>query len=410
MQVFSFLAPGAAPPPDFLKRSEHFIPYRIDVLLEEMLRDPRLRAEYRHSFRDLRRLLADRFHFEYYAVLESLKSDFVPFDADRETLWEPEFSEEELDRMRIRLYDSIRDVLRIGNYVELTREQLDECLKMQPIGSLSVHVDLEDDFDDFHVYYRGIREREETENYFFLWKRTRPTLFLNRVFVLARFKRNNNRGRVLVKMFKDVAVENIKIIAPKVKLGMPIFDRLKIGGTVLGSLVTPISKLIFAFALSWIYFLLILAGLLFAAFKGIMSFMNSKTKYLHVFSSSLYFRNLSNNRAALTSLVDAAEEQEIKEALLGYFILFINPDREMSMQELDEAAERWIEERFGHRLDFEVDDAVRKLAEKDLIFVSKKFDDSGADREVFAVHDLPEALRRLDEAWDNFNRYANPCP
>ena len=385
--------------PTFLEEREHFLPIRADVLMDRMVCDERLDATERDNLRILRRLLADRFHYEYYMTLDSLKSDFVPFDPDCETLCEPEYTDEQLHEIRHRLYDSIRRVLQIGNYREMSPEQLAECLDLQPIGGLSVHVDT-DDFDQFHVYYRGVRQRKETERILFFWKRTRPVVSLNRVFVIARFKPEHG-GRVMIKMFKDIPVENIKIIAPKVKLGMPIFARVKIGGSVAGSLITPLSKLVFAFTMSWIYFLVILSGLLFAAFKGMMSFLNSRTKYMQVYSSNLYFKSLSNNTAALTTLLDAAEIQELKETLLGYYILYLHRDRAMTEEQLDEATERWVAEQFGHDFDFEVDDAVRKLVEKKLVHVTEH----PSGRPAYRVCGLLEALQQLDKAWDDFNTF-----
>lgn len=398
MQLLSFFRKNIEIP-KFFESREHFIPFRGDVLLDKMLHDTRLNVNDHRALRQFKLLLAARFHYEYHDVLESLKNDFVPFDPDRETLGEPEMTEEQLQTIRLRLYRSLKHVLHIGNYIELTPEQLAKCLELQPMGGLSVHVDTED-FDEFHVYYRGIRQRQETEKIFFFWKQTRPLTYLNRVFIIARFKPENG-GNVIIKMFKDVAIESLKIIAPKVKLGMPVFDRIKIGGSVFGSLITPLTKLIFAFTMSWIYFSIILFGFLIAAFKGFMSFLNSKTKYMHVFSSSLYYRNLSNNNAALTTLLDAAEVQELKETLIGYFILYIHPDRKMTLEEIDIEAERWIFESFGHHLDFEVDDAVRKLHEKGLVSASIRKTDQG-EEQIFQARPIRESLRRLDEDWGNF--------
>ncbi|MDR1385951.1 MAG: DUF3754 domain-containing protein [Planctomycetaceae bacterium] len=354
--------------PEFLEDREQFLPFRAEILLERMLQDPLLNDKECRQLSDLHQTLVTNFHAEYHTLLESLKRDFVPFDPDCETLSEPEYSVEELQTIQLRLYANIRRVLQIGNYRELTREQLKECLALQPVGGLSISVDT-DNFDEFHVYYRGIRKQEETENFLFFLKRTRWVTLLKRVFVMARFKQKFDE-RLLIKMFKDIPIENIKIIAPKVKLGMPIFDRVKIGGSVLGSLFTPISKLVFAFTFSWIYFWVILTGLVIAAVKGILSFLNSKTKYMHRFSSNLYFSNLSNNGAALTTLLDAAEEQEVKETLLSYYILYVSPNRELTLQELDQNTENWLEKQFHHCLDFEVNDAVRKLAEKNFLEIS----------------------------------------
>jgi len=381
----------------FLELREHFVPLRIDVLMERILADPRLTAEQSLQFQELGKLLSARFHFEYHEILESLKRDFVSFDPDRDTLDEPDGSEAELDEKCSRLYEGVKNLLGRCNFIEMTPEQLDACLDLQPVGGLSVYVDRRD-FADFGVFFRGIREKTVMEPRFYLFRQTWTTTVFSRVFVIARMNKENDGG-LLAKMFKDVAVENLKIIVPKVRLGMPIFDRLKIGGIVFGSLATTIYKVFIAVMLSWWLFAIVMSGLVIATFKGIMSFLSSKTKYLHVFSSSLYFRSVSNNTAALTSLVDAAEEQELKEAMLAYFMLFAFRDRDLTMEQLNEVVEVWLKEQFDWDVDFEVDDAIRKLGAKGLLALRNP---------VYKVYDLPSALRRLDKAWDDFFSYSRP--
>lgn len=396
---FSLVRPSAEL--GFIGKREHFIPFRIDILMERMLDDERLPNREHENFKTFRAMLSERFHYEHHALLESLKRDFVPFDPDRDTIAEPELSEDELDEKRLRLYRTIRSLLDICNYRELSPEQLEECLKLQPVGGLSVHVDTAD-FEEFHVYYRGVGSKEKFSRDFLFRKRTRTVPVLNRVFVMARFKKERE-GNLVLKLFKDVSLENIKIIAPKVKLGIPILDRLKIGGTVFGSVATTLYKLLVAVALSWVLFGIVLAGLLLAMFKGVTGFLNSRTKYLHRYSSNLYYRNLSNNKAAITSLVDAAEEQDVKETLLGYFMLLGTPGGESGAAELESAVEKWIEERFGHRLDFEINDAVRKLRDKNLVKIENR--GKNAEDARMKVYDLATALRNLDEAWDRIRDF-----
>ena len=374
---------------DFLDDWEYYLPIRVPILLESMLCDANLSEKDRADLKTFTEMLEERFHYDYHKPLRELKNDFVPFDPDHDTIRERQFTENELEEKRIRIYRSIRQLLQFGNYTELLPEQLAECLKLQPIGGLSVHVDTTE-FDEFHVYYRGTRVKTETERFLFFWKQTRQVTIFNRVFVLARFKKEYG-GRLIVKIFKEVPVENIKIVAPKVKLGMPIFDQLKIGGTVFSSLATTLYKLFVAVTLSWVLFAIVLGGLLIAASKGIFSFLGSKTKYMHRFSSSLYYRSLSNNRAAIIALIDAAEEQETKETLLAYYVLFKHHDTGLSLEEINREVESWIEKEFNLRFRFEVDDAVRKLREKNII---------QSENQLYRVFDLPETLRRLDETWD----------
>ena len=140
-----------------------------------------------------------------------------------------------------------------------------------------------------------------------------------------------------------------------------------------------------------------------AFFKGVFSFLTSKTKYMQTLSSSLYHKNLANNVSALTRLVDAAEAEEIKELLLAYYILSSENDRDYTMEELDERVEAWLHEHFNlPHIDFEVDDAVRKLIDKKLIEVRDEPDDDGTTRQVLKAYDLPTALDRLDQWWDDY--------
>jgi len=77
-------------------------------------------------------------------------------------------------------------------------------------------------------------------------------------------------------------------------------------------------------------------------------------------------------------------------------MLFILRDRNLTMQQIDDAVERWLKEQFGFDVDFEVDDALHKLSELGLLILQEPY---------YKVYDLPCALRRLDEAWDNFFTY-----
>ena len=65
-------------------------------------------------------------------------------------------------------------------------------------------------------------------------------------------------------------------------------------------------------------------------------------------------------------------------------------------EELDDRIEQWLRDRFGLELDFEVDDALRKLQDKRLLT---------RDGERLTVLPLDEALVRLDELWDNIFTY-----
>ena len=144
------------------------------------------------------------------------------------------------------------------------------------------------------------------------------------------------------------------------------------------------------------------AGLM--AFGGFLvrqftKFKNRKIQFMKALSENLYFRNLDNDAGVFHHLLDAAEEEEVKEAVLAYHFLR-TAERPLTAAELDRRIEDWFVRRWEAVFDFEVDDGVGKLRRLRLV------DDDGAGR-LTAVS-LDEAKRRLDQTWDELFTYHSP--
>ena len=119
-------------------------------------------------------------------------------------------------------------------------------------------------------------------------------------------------------------------------------------------------------------------------------FKNRRVLFNKELSENLYFRNLDNNEGVLTRLVDEAEEEECKESLLAYFLLYRSPAG-LRAHELDAAVEAWLRERFRVTIDFEIGDALTKLEELGLV---------RREQERFVVTPPDDALARLRARWD----------
>ena len=384
----------------FLDRREMYIPIRISVLLKRILADDKLSDEEKDKFRIFAELVGHRFHFDFYDELGRLHDSFVPFDPDRDTFCDNLPEGDERFQQGTLIVDGLIKLATDCNFVSLSEDELNRCLSLQPHGGISVRVDLED-FESFRVFFRGVRPEEKKFPWWCFWRRNAviQTRILKRTLVLARYRAECN-GNIIVKLFKDVPVENIKIIAPKVTFNMPIFERLKVGGSFVGGLGATLMKVMKIAMFTGQFFLLLAASLIVVIVKGILSFFNSRTKYLLKYSSSLYFQSFSNNTSAISSLVHMAEEQEIKETLLAVYMLYIHRDDVLTEGELDRKIERWLFDQFGVDVDFEVDDALRKLDEKRLMW--KEEGEDGVHYNVYPLNDL---LVRLDEDWDNFYQY-----
>jgi len=106
----------------------------------------------------------------------------------------------------------------------------------------------------------------------------------------------------------------------------------------------------------------------------------------------------------ISSLVDAAEEEQCKETLLTYFMLFTNQNSSTE-QELDRAAEAWLANEFDAQVDFKVAKALEEItaltaAGDDASIISR--DAKG----LYQVCGLLEAKQRLDKIWDNAFPYS----
>lgn len=203
---------------------------------------------------------------------------------------------------------------------------------------------------------------------------------------------------IVLKLFKNVPLEDLKPAAPRVEPAFPLFDGLKIGGGFLGTVVAASLKLFLASAIALFGFFVLLFSFATASIKSALGLLNRRTKYLERYSSSLYYQTLVSNRAAISLLVSTAEEQATKEPILGYFAASFC-DGWATEREIDDAAERWLAAHFGIVADFDAQDALAKLREKRLL--ERRVD---ADAERFRVVSLDEALRRIADDWDALGR------
>jgi uncharacterized protein DUF3754 len=394
---------------DFLESRERFLPVKADAILRKILATSDCSEEQQKQFCMFLDMVRARFHFEFVDEIHTFKRLYDPFDPDRDTQLLEEQSKEQREEAFAELRRRYALLVQGGNYVKLTREQLITCMESRNQLGLSVRVNL-DDYEVLDVYYRGIRETTQSLR---TWKtlyrnREVPVRMFSRVAILVRRRHHENGVAtagdvVLIKLFKDIVLEDLEMTSPEVRVQMKLFDKIKVGSTVAGGLATPIIKLFTAAIISPVVLIIVAVGFVGAFFKGIFSFLTSKTKYMQTLSSSLYHKNLANNVSALTRLVDAAEAEETKELLLAYYILYSEKEHDYTMHELDERVEAWLHEHFNlPHIDFEVDDAVRKLTEKDLIEVRDLPAEDGTTRQVLKAYDLPTALHRLDHWWDAY--------
>jgi ABC-type glycerol-3-phosphate transport system substrate-binding protein len=108
--------------------------------------------------------------------------------------------------------------------------------------------------------------------------------------------------------------------------------------------------------------LIVVAGcgtLLGIAMGAYTKYQKRRLEYTSAYTETLYYQTLDSEAGAFLRVLDEAFEEEAKEAVLAW--VFTRRHGDLPLDELDARVERWLEEKTGRKVDFEVEDAVGKL-------------------------------------------------
>jgi hypothetical protein len=417
---------GAAKP-----HLEHFIPWRKAELIDRLIAQPGLTPAEQDGFKRFCELLGATLHFEYLAQFDDLKNAYAPFDPDADTLHLNKLSYTERQQHLDVLFERFTWLLERANFCRLTQEDFQQALDSVSHHGLSLEVDFEF-FERLEIFSRGeVLQTQQYRN----WKRLYqveesqvPTF--QRLVLIFRLRPGRHKTRkfdtqdVFIKLFKDIPKPDLEMLLPGTRVKISLKDRLKIVMPTVSGVAVSVYKALkgaLLAAAAGIYGVLAVLGV--TCGYGVRSFygyLQTKQKYQLNLTESLYYQNLDNNAGVISRLLDEAEEQENREAVLAYYFLWRKLDvrgstadelgwKNRAMQntiansftpeELDQRIEQFLSESLGRPIDFEVDDALAKLIRMKLV------------QEIpggrYVAVSLVEALETLDRAWDNYFPYSN---
>ena len=107
-------------------------------------------------------------------------------------------------------------------------------------------------------------------------------------------------------------------------------------------------------------------------------------------ADNIYVKNLDNNAGVFHHLLDNAQDEEFKEAILAYTVL-AQANKSMTAQDIDQHIEDWLKQKTGVDIDFEIDDALNKLTRLSLVVQQS---------DHFYAQPISKANRILDTQWD----------
>ncbi|MBN1912074.1 MAG: DUF3754 domain-containing protein, partial [Pirellulales bacterium] len=209
---------------------------------------------------------------------------------------------------------------------------------------------------------------------------------------------------VYVKLFKNIPQQDIDMLLPATRFRLSLMDRGKIilptlSGVAIGAYKIVQGALLVAVAGLYgaLAFLGLVGGTLGYGVKSFLGYLRTKERYQLSLTRSLYYQNLDNNAGVFYRVLDEAEEQEGLEAVLAYALLRRRAGGEgWTQEQLDREAEDYLQELLDRAIDFDVRDALAKLARLGCAT-------QDATARWHAVP-LGEAIARLDQAWDDYFR------
>jgi hypothetical protein len=392
---------------------ERFVPRRVGDLTAQLCEMPWPEGQPgADEFRSFSRLTAALFHYEFH------DREQLVIDAWQRVNDDPDAAAS--------VTAELTGLLDGANYIPVSMAELDDALANESLIPLRLDVDL-DDYDEVLIYrrgshgetveipkWRGLRAEERlitVDERVVVHTRVRPASWFDERGIDA-MDRNLVPGHVALKQFQNVPRADVEMLLPSTQVRFRPIDTVLVGVPALASGIAvaatkllPTLGLIFLLVAAWLGFreerpeldqtaLVVLFGgavtLGGFVFRQWTKLKNRRLEYMKTLSENLYFRTLADGPGVLHTLLSSAEQQEVVEVLLAYRMLLTEPNG-MTVTELDRTVEAWLRDECQREIDFEVDDAVAKLQNLDVV----------VGETTLRPVPLGEALAHLDRRWDD---------
>ncbi len=409
----SFKIPGQSDDvhqPDSEHVAEHFIPVRKSDLIDCLA--SKMPADQRPGFLQLSQILAATFHYEFHLRMEKHKNEYATLDPDRDTNQIQDQSEARCKAAEEKIAESFvantMALLERANFSRLDRADIESTVGAASDWGVNLDVDFEL-FERLEVYARGdvsgIKTRRRLRNRY--RKEQIEVPMYQRLVVVFQLRESHkltgtaDPNRIYLKLFKNIPKMDLDMLLPGTRVKITRLDQGKIILPTLSGVAMALVKIIKGVALlatatvtGVLSFLGLLGGTIGYGVKSFLGYQRTKDKYHLNLTRNLYFQNLDNNAGVLFRLLDEAEEQEIREAILAWFLLSQQaPQQGWTREELDRSAEKFLAEEFAIQVDFEIDDALDKLVRLGLC--------KCVSQNRWVATNLQVSLERLDRGWDN---------
>ncbi len=362
---------------------EPLIPIRRARLAELLAEKGGLSDEETRLWSNLTRDIGSAVHARFRERLERLKEAYAPFDPDDDLQSFDNWEDSRRSKLREALYRELGSLLESARYRQLDQQEVEQAVDTASEWGVRLQLDFSV-FQYLAVYARGdvmgIRTRRHWRR-LFRQEDVGVPLFLRLVAVYA--LRHPSPGEdqldpnaIHLKLFKNVPKLDVDMLLPGSRVRMSLWDQAKIVfPTVTGAAIT-LSKLLKGAlwaALAGTFWGLmallgILAGAVGYAIRSFTGYQRTRDRYQLNLTRSRYYQQLDNSAGVIYRILDEAEEQETREILVACLLLWKQaPDTGWTPRQLQEAAERFLQELVGIPIHYEASASLRKAELLDLV-------------------------------------------
>ncbi len=338
---------------------EQFIPIRKTDLVELLCRDWPLTPHDREQFRRFCRRLDATLHCEYHARLEQLKDAYAGFDPDADTQpLEPHAAGKHAQEIE-RLFSQFIALLERANFKRLSPAELNAALQQAPATGASISKSISTSLTAWRslsaVMSSASAPGGAGGNLMRLEEVNLPVY--QRLVVMLKLREDGGQpahidtDSVYIKIFKDIPKVDVEMLLPGTRVKLSLTDRGKIVLPTLSGVAITGWKLLqgaVTLALTSAYdslaLLSLVGGTVGYGLRSFYGYLQTKQKYQLSLTESLYYQNLDNNAGSLFRLLNEAEEQEFREAVLAFFFLLTKAgDAGWKREHLDDAIEEFLD-------------------------------------------------------------------
>jgi hypothetical protein len=347
--------------------SESYVPFRKNELIDLLLASSPIDATAAGQFRRLCDLIEIVVHHEFHSQQEHLKNLYAPFDPDSSTRPLKQLG----SRARLELTDELigflANVLNSAHYHPLGSKELEYALSGATYWGLDLQIN-RDIFERLIIYVRGHGLRSRVHRDFSTWLRRRSIdlEIYERLVIVVKLRREFvtegiDPDNVYVKLFRDIPKLDLEMLLPGTRPRIRLLDAGKIGGSSVTGIFSLGKMVMESIILGKLKWLMLAVGALVYAAQSFLGYRRTKAAYVYSMTQQLYYQNLDNNLGAFCRLIDEAEDEETKEAVLAYFFLWTNSTEDWTPPRLGAAIAKFIRGHTGSNCEFDAHQAIAKL-------------------------------------------------